>query len=130
MDHYNNPSVQARGIEFCNIAVTYTHAGQGDSINTGTWLPLKEFNGRPQAAGGGRYISGRFELTYAGMAGALAQGYATTSTDAGLGSAMLPDEWALLSPGNVNLCNLQYLGSVSLRDTTLIAKNLISSFYG
>lgn len=50
------------------------------------------------------------------MNGALADGYATITTDAGLGSAFEPSGWALNSPGNVNLYNLQNLASVSLED--------------
>lgn len=50
------------------------------------------------------------------MAGAVVDGYATLTTDAGLGGAPDPIPWALLSPGNVNLYLLQNLASVSLED--------------
>ncbi|KAL1859956.1 hypothetical protein Plec18170_001904 [Paecilomyces lecythidis] len=64
------------------------------------------------------------------MNGALADGYATITTDAGLGSASDAAPWALSSPGNVNLYNLDNLASVSLNDEATIGKSLIESFYG
>jgi hypothetical protein len=51
-----------------------------------------------------------------GMAGAIADGYATATTDAGLGDAYDPLPWSFVSPGNVNLYALQNLGLVSLGD--------------
>lgn len=53
---------------------------------------------------------------YTAMAGVIADGYATITTDAGLGNALDATPWALLSPGNVNLYALQNLASVSLED--------------
>ena len=58
------------------------------------------------------------------------EGYATIGTDAGLGSANHPREWALLSPGNVNLYSLQNLASRSLDDAAKIGKAITASFYG
>lgn len=48
------------------------------------------------------------------MAGALGEGYVSTTTDGGVG--MSPESWALASEGNVNLYALQDFGSVSLND--------------
>lgn len=114
--YYNHPSISVKGIDYCNVTVTYTHPGQDDTINVETWLPMKSWNGRLQAVGGGGYIAGRFFLTYTGMAGALAEGYVATTTDSGIGSSYVPDEWALNSPGNVDLYALQNFASVSLND--------------
>ncbi|KAI1393188.1 Tannase/feruloyl esterase [Hypoxylon trugodes] len=127
---YVAPSVQLKNASFCNITVSYTHPGQGDNIIIESWFPVSNWNGRFQAVGGGGWVAGRFAISYGAMVGALADGFATTTTDAGLGAAPDANPWALDSPGNVNLYNLQNLGSVSLNDQALIGKALISSFYG
>lgn len=122
--YYNHPSISVKGLDYCNVTVTYTHPGQNDTLNVETWLPLKNWNGRLQAVGGGGYIAERFFLSYTRMAGALGEGYAATTLDSGLPpSAYTPDEWAQISPGNVGLYTLQNLASVSLNDqvrTTLL----------
>lgn len=113
---YNHPSVSLKGIDYCNVTVTYTHPGQDDTINVETWLPMNSWNGRLQAVGGGGYVAGRFALSYTAMAGALGEGYVATTTDGGIGLSYVPDPWALNSPGNVDLYALQNLASVSLND--------------
>ena len=57
-----------------------------------------------------------FFVSYMAMAGAVNDGYATVSTDAGLEGASDPRPWALLSPGNVNLYKLENFGSRSLNE--------------
>lgn len=112
---YNAPAVELKNATFCNVTVTYTHPGQNDNIIAEAWLPL-DWNERFMAIGGGGWAAGRFFLSYNAMYGALADGFATITTDAGLGSAVEPTPWAQTSLGNVNLYNLQNLGSVSLND--------------
>lgn len=124
--YYNNPSISVKGIDYCNVTVTYTHPGQNDTINVETWLPMKSWNGRLQAVGGGGWVAGRFFLSYTGMAGALGQGYVATTTDAGIGEDSVPDEWALKSPGNVDLYALQNFASVSLNDQVCVEEAKIS----
>lgn len=128
--YYNHPSISVRGVDYCNITVTYTHEGQHDTINVETWLPMKGWNGRLQSVGGGGYVAGRFPLSYMAMSGALGEGYVASTTDAGLGLSYVPDPWALNSPGNVDMYALQNLAAVSLNDQSLIAKDVINSFYG
>lgn len=125
---FTQPTVEVRDATFCNITVTYTHPGQGDRIVVEAWLPPKEqWNERLQAVGGGGFVAGRYDAAYTAMSGAVGDGYATITTDAGLGGEPDPTSWALLSPGNVNLYLLQNLASVSLDDAvsdsgTTIAK--------
>ncbi|KAK5636426.1 hypothetical protein RRF57_012138 [Xylaria bambusicola] len=127
---YTQPSVELSNATFCNVTVSYTHPGQNDTIHAEAWLPAVNWNSRFQAVGGGGYIAGRYVASYANMEGAIADGYATITTDAGVGDTQDPSPWALLSPGNVNLYNVQNIGSVSLSDGGLIGKSLIKSFYG
>ncbi|KAK1471703.1 tannase and feruloyl esterase [Colletotrichum abscissum] len=127
---FSQPAVEIHNASFCNITVSYTHPGHSDVVNVETWLPTEDWNGRLQAVGGGGWRAGRMLLSYTTMAGAIADGYATVTTDSGLGDAMGPDSWALISPGNSNLYALQDLGSQTLYDEAIIAKHLIENYYG
>ena len=133
-DYYNfgHPTVQATNSTFCNITVTYQHPGQDDLINVRAFLPISspEWNRRFQAVGGGGWYAGMFFISEIAMIGALGEGYATITTDAGLGGQSDPADWALVSEGNVNLYALQNFASVSLRDEAVIGKSLIEAFYG
>lgn len=118
---YSQPAIDVQNATFCNVTVTYTHPNQNDSIVTETWLPVESWNGRLQSIGGGGWVAGRFYLTYAGMAGAIHDGYATATTDGGVGLASSPLPWGLNSPGNLNLVDLDDLGQASLGDLVSIS---------
>ncbi|KAG9964449.1 tannase and feruloyl esterase, partial [Aureobasidium melanogenum] len=130
MWRYDQPTVLVQNVTFCNITTSYTHPGQNDTIYVETWLPTHDtYNGRLQAVGGGGWAAGRFVLSYAGMAGAIVDGYATVTTDAGLGSD-ISGSWLYLSGDNSNLYDLKNFGSTSLGDEAVIAKQFIKDFYG
>lgn len=65
---------------------------------------------------------------------AVHDGYSAASTDGGHDSSTAntasPANWALLSPGNVNLPLLQDFAAVALADMTLLGKAVTESFYG
>ncbi|KAI9642624.1 hypothetical protein NHQ30_009429 [Ciborinia camelliae] len=123
-------------LEFCNVTLTYTHPGQNDTINVKIFLPSSSsWNGRFLGTGGGGFATGGFDST---LALSVLQGYAAAGTDgghytdgSGRGSTVLSaQDWALISPGNVNLYLLQDFASVSLNDMTVIGKSVVASFYG
>lgn len=100
----------------CNVTVTYTHPGQNDNINVEALLPIDNWNGRLQAVGGGGWSVGRVQMTNDAMLGGLAEGFSTITTDGGLGEMYDASPWALFSPGNVNLYNLQNFAFAALHD--------------
>jgi pimeloyl-ACP methyl ester carboxylesterase len=63
------------------------------------------------------------------MSKAIAEGYATATTNGGVPS-IDPVDWALVSPGNVDLFKLHNFASVALKDGVLAAKSVIADFYG
>jgi hypothetical protein len=118
-------------IQFCNVTITYTHPGWNDNIHVQVWLPFQDWNGRLQALGGGGY-SASFGSLY--LTQAVAEGYVAIDTDAGHGSGMVnalsPAEWALTSPGNVNLYLLEDFASRSLKDMAVVGKAITKAYYG
>ncbi|PWY78027.1 feruloyl esterase [Aspergillus sclerotioniger CBS 115572] len=129
--NYNHGDIDVRNTQFCNITITYTHPAYNDQITVETWLPPRtQWNGRLQATGGGGWQAGRFVLSEFFMTGAIGEGYAVTTTDAGLGDGEGPSSWALQSPGNIDYVAFNKLGSRSLNDQAIIGKSLVRSFYG
>lgn len=120
-----------RNMSFCNVTLTHTHPGQNDSITSQVWLPVQpEWNGRLRMVGGGGWAAGLAPFTELTMSAVLADGYATVTTDGGVSSMNGPDEWALISPGNVDLLALQNFAYVGLKDAALAAKSVINSYFG
>jgi S-formylglutathione hydrolase FrmB len=126
----NHGTVNVTDVSFCNVTMSYTHPGQNDTIYVQVYLPTDTWNGKFQMIGGGGWQAGLYIPSKMGMVAAVGEGYSTISTDAGLGSQVEPTDWALVSPGNVNLYLLENLASVSLNDAALIGKAVTTSFYG
>ncbi|KAF2852401.1 tannase and feruloyl esterase [Plenodomus tracheiphilus IPT5] len=130
----NNPNsgdVHAQNLHFCNVTITHTHPGTNDKLTTKIFLPLQPpWNERLHAVGGGGWVAGLHPIIDDRMYAALASGYATMTTDGGVPSTNIADDWALSRPGTVNLNTLQNFASVSINDATLAAKSITKSFYG
>ncbi|KAI2638948.1 tannase and feruloyl esterase [Hypomontagnella submonticulosa] len=126
----NHGGLEVKNATFCNVTVSYTHQQQNDLISVETWLPIDHWNGRLQAAGGSGLGPGRFDLSYGNMAGAIAEGYATTSTDAGIPNPLDPYSWVLDSPGTIDEVLVQHWGGDILNDMAVVAKSVIQDFYG
>ncbi|QSZ32378.1 hypothetical protein DSL72_001952 [Monilinia vaccinii-corymbosi] len=119
-------------LSFCNVTLTYTHPGQNDVINVKVLMPpSSSWNGRFLGTGGSGFATGSFD---ASLAYSVSEGYAAAGTDGGhsnSGSTVFSaKEWALVSPGNVNLYLLQDFASVGLNDMAIIGKSIASSYYG
>lgn len=119
-------------IDFCNVTVTYGHEGWNDTINVHVWLPAaSSWNGRLQALGGGGY-SASFGPLYTTQA--VAKGFVAIDTDAGhvmgTDAAQSPKDWALTSPGHVNMFLLEDFASVSLHEMAVIGKAITKAYYG
>ncbi len=115
---FSQPTAVVNNATFCNVTITYTHPGEMDSVIVEAWLPPSNssWNGVFEAVGGDGWVVGRSALQYLGMAAAISEGFATITTDGGLGSATDPSSWGLLSPGNANLYLLQNFGTRALND--------------
>ena len=113
------PTVEVVDLNFCNVTATYSHANADDVVSVEVWLPSKcHWNQRLYSAGGGGWAFGRASLAYTGMTGAVADGFAASSTDAGF-----PFNWSsvdasplLTSPGNIDAHLVEDVTTRSLGD--------------
>ncbi|KAK7715480.1 hypothetical protein SLS57_006867 [Botryosphaeria dothidea] len=128
-----HPDVNVTNASFCNVTITHTHPGQNDQVTTQIWLPTSDWNERMQMVGGGGYTAGLSPFSDLEMAGAVDEGYATLTTNAGHGAdtdGVQVKDWAYAGPGNLDLYAIQNLATVSLNDAAVIAKSVIKTFYG
>lgn len=105
---------------FCRVALTVA-----PQINIEVWLP-KSWNERYQGVGGGGYAG---VISYAAMATALREGYATASTDTGH-LAAAGGTFALNPDGTLNWGLIEDFASRSLHEMVRKAKSLINAHYG
>lgn len=111
---------------FCQVTVTLTHPGDDDHAKVQTWLPLTMWNGRFQAIGGSAYSAGDNGV---GLATAVKNGYAATTTDAGIGD-VLDTGWVLKSKGRVNAALLENFASRSQHEAAVVGKEVVHGVYG
>ncbi|MFD0021610.1 tannase/feruloyl esterase family alpha/beta hydrolase [Streptomyces sp. NPDC058382] len=111
---------------YCEVTVTLTHPGEGDHAKVRTWLPVKGWSGRFQAVGGAAFAVGD---NNPGLANAVKQGYAASTTDGGVGDA-IDSSWALTSKGKVNTTLLKNFAERSQHETVIVGKAVTDAVYG
>ncbi|EKJ73439.1 hypothetical protein NXS19_011079 [Fusarium pseudograminearum] len=114
-------------LDICEVNVTLSHERENDVVRVQTWLPLEGWNSRFLAVGGGAWAAG---LGTPDLALPASQGYAVSSTDAGLtGTPLDPSPWALKPDGTVNSGLLANFASRSVHDMAVVGKAVTQSFY-
>ena len=115
-------------LSVCNVTVYLTHPGVNDEVLIELFLPLKDWNGRYQATGGGGWATSFGEVQ---LSRAAAGGYAASRTDGGhVDNFYDPSSWALLPNGSVNIGLLTNYASRSLHDMAVVGKAVTESYYG
>jgi feruloyl esterase len=113
-------------MSFCNVTLSLRHTGADDTVWVNAWLPLKDWNGRYQATGGGGLAAGFGDAILAGQVG---NGYAASTTDGGptLDHTIDPQSgvWALKA--EALQLNLAWR---SIHDMAVVSKDAIKQFYG
>ncbi|MBO1329859.1 tannase/feruloyl esterase family alpha/beta hydrolase [Streptomyces sp. VRA16 Mangrove soil] len=110
---------------FCKVTVTLTHPGQDDHATVQTWLPLEKWNGRFQAIGGSAYAAGDNGV---GLGTAVKNGYAVTTTDAGVGD-VVDTSWVLDGQGRINRTALKNFASRSQHEAAVVGKEVVNGVY-
>lgn len=104
---------------FCRVAATLTPTSDSD-IRIEVWMPATNWNQKLQAVGNGGWAG---SISYAAMAAALANGYATASTDTGHSTPGA--SFALNHPEKL----IDY-GHRAVHEMTVQAKSIVAAFYG
>ena len=104
---------------FCRVTATLKPSSDSD-IKVEVWLPASGWNGNFEAVGNGGWAG---TISYANMADALKEGYATSSTDTG--HSVPNGSFALGHPEK-----LIDFGYRSEHEMTVKAKAVIQAFYG
>ncbi|KAH6688390.1 Tannase/feruloyl esterase [Plectosphaerella plurivora] len=128
----NHGAFTIQGENFCKVIVTYSRPGaeDGGETNIQVWLPSTDrWNERIMAVGGGGWSPGGDETAFIHMAGAVSLGYASFTTDGGIGNPWVPADWALKSPGETNYDNVENWGTRSLVDMASAGKDIVGQFY-
>ena len=113
--------------DWCDVTVTLTHPGAADRVAVKVGLPQDRtlWTGRFQAVGGSAYQAGNFG---APLVQGVKDGYATASTDAGVGEA-IDVSWALKPDGGLNKPLLTNFASRSVHDLAVVGKDVTKKFY-
>src|SRR5215471_7793229 len=104
---------------FCRVAATLRPTSDSD-IKVEVWLPATNWNGKFQAVGNGGWAG---VISYAALAQAVRNGYATSSTDTGHKGAT-----GKFAPGHPE--KLADFGWRSEHEMTVKAKAIVAAYYG
>jgi feruloyl esterase len=104
---------------FCRVAGVIKPTNDSE-IKFEVWMPSANWNGKFHGVGNGGFAG---SISYTGLAGALARGYATASTDTGHSGG--DASWALGHPEKI----VDY-GHRAIHEMTEKAKLVIKAFYG
>ncbi|MFL6274734.1 MAG: tannase/feruloyl esterase family alpha/beta hydrolase [Blastocatellia bacterium] len=104
---------------FCRVAGTIKPTSDSD-IKFEVWMPTAGWNSKFQGIGNGGFAG---SISYTGLVGALARGYATASTDTGHSGG--DASWALGHPEKIT----DY-GHRAVHEMTEKTKAIINAFYG
>ncbi|MEP7338057.1 MAG: tannase/feruloyl esterase family alpha/beta hydrolase [Acidobacteriota bacterium] len=104
---------------FCRVAGVIKPTSDSE-IKFEVWMPSAGWNGKFHGIGNGGFAG---SLSYSGLAGALARGYASASTDTGHSGG--DASWALGHPEKI----VDY-GHRAVHEMTEKAKLVVSAFYG
>ncbi len=102
---------------FCRVRITIAPA-----INIEVWMPASGWNGNFEGVGNGGKAG---SISYAAMATALREGYATASTDTGHKGSEDQTEWAFKHPELI--ADFAYR---AIHEMTVTANKVIASYYG
>jgi feruloyl esterase len=120
---YAPPSGGAAGYKelpaFCRVAGVIKPTSDSE-IKFEVWMPTANWNGRFQGIGNGGFAG---SISFSGLAGALARGYASASTDTGHSGG--DAAWALGHPEKI----VDY-GHRAIHEMTEKAKLIVKEFYG
>jgi hypothetical protein len=106
---------------FCRVMATLKPAKDSD-IKVEVWLPLTGWNGKYRGQGNGGFAG---SIVYFGMGVAIAEGFATASTDTGHAGSPVDASWALGHPDKI-----VDFGWRAIHEMTVKAKAMIQAFYG
>lgn len=125
--------VHPRGVNICNVTVSYTHPGHRDLVSARIWLPLENYNDRFVGIGGGGWVAGERSFD---LASALtSHGYATGTTDAGYTHdhrdvMQSAEAWLMKNDGNLNYPLVVNFAYRAPHDMTVISRHIIEEAYG
>lgn len=109
---------------FCDVVLTQTDTS-GNPMQDDLWLP-DNWNGRFLGVGGSGWSCG---IGYGELASAIQSGYASASTDCGVGNSAVEASWLLTSSNALNTALIADFAAVGIHDMTVTGKAVTETYY-